>query len=109
MQKEPSGPLLWQAEGSFYLIHAYLCCSAFGSSRCDASMSVRLYMSQNVNQPAKWIANVETPNAPWLINRPILYGETSLLHAFKRIIDIINLNRQVRCRRAAAPCEAKLI
>src|SRR3546814_581986 len=74
--------------------------SWFRTLRClDAEASLALCMSKDVDKLAEGIAHIESPNAPRLISRSIFYRKARFPHAFKGSIDIIDFDRQIRCRR----------
>src|ERR1700686_4621131 len=71
----------------------------FSSTYERKKASVALCMSKDVDELAKRVAHIESPNAPRLISRSIFYWKPRSPHAFKRGINIIDFDRQIRRRR----------
>lgn len=67
-------------------------------------------MGNDVDKLAERIADVEAPNSPRLVGRPIFDRKSGAHHTFKRCVDIVDFNRQIGRRRmgAALPSKADL-
>ncbi len=58
----------------------------------DVVTSAAQTVSKDVDELAKGVADIESPNAPGLISWSIFYGKPRSPHALKRGIDIIDFD-----------------
>src|SRR5262249_19647022 len=62
------------------------------SAESEKRSGVRYY----VQEPSKWIANIEASHTPSFSNGTVFDSETGSLHAVHRFIQVINFDRQIR-------------